>query len=211
MTGGSAGGGGQETVPVGDSEPAVPGDTAGTPIAPPTIPVQGPVQQAERTRRSSVDAGRVAEIRALIRGLEPELAEAAQETAALLDEVEALKAREEQLHAQLIATAERYVQQQEDLAAAVGVHYRYGAAELLELLLSAESFAELIARGEYLVVQMESTARLIREVETTRRQLESEKAQLDSVIAETEDKWTKALAQEQHLKSMRAAYLAQLN
>lgn len=195
------------TVPPVTYEPPVVG---GGSSAPSGVPVQGPIAAVEKVVVPQVDPARIAEIRKLLGELAPELAEAAKATTALLDQVEALKASEATSRAKLGEISARYDEQQKDLAILANSYYHVGIIDMLDMLLSAETFGEFVMRGEYLVSQLEDSAKLVADITITRRELESEQANLAKVLTETEAKWSAALTQEQALRAEQASLQSEL-
>lgn len=221
-SGGDAGSGGEQptdpvvnpdepgTPPGGDPTTPPPPIVPTLPPAPGAVPVQGPIAKVEAPAASSVDRARLTQIRAMIADLDPELAAAAKEAASLLDDVEDLKAKEEASRVRLEEISARYEVQQQLLAMLANNYYHVGVGDLLEMLLSAETFSEFISRGQYMLSHLESSADLVAEVEITRRQLESESATLRQLVGETEEKWAQALAQEEQLRAERDALMMQV-
>jgi len=137
--------------------------------------------------------------------LQPKIESASEKTEKLTLELRALEEEADALRSKIAATAAEYTKQQELVSDRMAETYKQGDYFFFELLLSSTSFKDLITRYEYVQRTIESNALYARDLDLTRRQLESDKTQLDAVVAQAAIKQKEAADAESSLRTMKAS------
>ncbi|MCL2819073.1 MAG: peptidoglycan DD-metalloendopeptidase family protein [Actinomycetia bacterium] len=136
--------------------------------------------------------------------LQPQIDTASEKTEQLTLELRALEEEAEVLRSKIAATAAEYAKQQELVSARMSETYKQGDFFFIELLLSATNIKDLITRYEYVQRTIEANALYARDLETSRRELEVDKTQLDTVVAEAAVVQKEAADAEGNLRTMKA-------
>jgi murein DD-endopeptidase MepM/ murein hydrolase activator NlpD len=137
--------------------------------------------------------------------LEPKIESASTKTEKLTHELRTLEDEAEVLRSRIAATAAEYSKQQELAGDRMAETYKQGDYFFFELLLSSSSFMDLITRFEYVQRTIEANVLYARDLDLTRRSLETDKVQLDVVVAEAAVKQKEAADAESSLRTMQSA------
>ncbi|MCL2024438.1 MAG: peptidoglycan DD-metalloendopeptidase family protein [Coriobacteriia bacterium] len=137
--------------------------------------------------------------------LEPQIDSASEMTELLTLELRDLEELAEQLRSNIASTTAEFEKQQELVGARMSETYKQGDTFFFDLLLSATSFRDLITRFEYVQRAIESNLLYARELSLIRRTLETDKEQLDAIVAEAAVKQQEAVDLESNLRSLKAS------
>jgi len=140
--------------------------------------------------------------------LTDDISSATKTNAQLTAELKKLRADEQTLRANIATVTEQYQQQKADLSVRARETYKQGDDFIIEMLLTSQNLRDFLERTEFVSRLMSANATASQELEATRRQLESTKAELDRVVSSVAAKQKAAAANEAKLKSMQASRAA---
>jgi len=134
--------------------------------------------------------------------LAPQLEEATERTAILTREVNELQEEVNELTSRIETTQAELDHQRELLNQRAVSTYRGESNALLNVLFNAQDLGDLLARAENIMTVMQHNSQISIDLTRLTRQLESEKAQLDEVLALAEEKQTEAASAEAELRDL---------
>lgn len=103
-----------------------------------------------------------------------------------ISEIEAVQIELDETEAKIEENEEKLANKQEILGARVSESYKKGPTGMLNLLLSAESFDELLSSSRYIDKVNDSDRQMISEIQELREELEQQKADLEQQKADLE-------------------------
>lgn len=148
--------------------------------------------------------GKAAEYRQKAASYEPQIAEAVVKSDSLELELEGLTEKKLQLVSQIASTTAEYETKKETLAHRVNESYRTGDVAVFMLIFEADSINDFIARTEIVGRILKQNASITNDLKITQRKLENDKAQLDIVVKEAEEKAQEAQQVASNLVGLRA-------
>ncbi|MCL2491795.1 MAG: peptidoglycan DD-metalloendopeptidase family protein [Coriobacteriia bacterium] len=137
--------------------------------------------------------------------LEPQIDSASKQTEKLTHELRTLEEEAEVLRSKIAATSAEYSKQQELAGGRMSETYKQGDYFFFDLLLSANSFKDLLTRYEYVQRTIEANVLYARDLDATRRRLEDDKSRLDLIVAEAAAVQKEAADAEGNLRTMKAS------
>lgn len=140
--------------------------------------------------------------------LDPKIKSASAKAQKLLGELSDLQKKEATLRSDIASTTAEYKVQQKQLAARITESYKNGDQYVLELIFGAEDMNDFIMRTEIIGRLMRANSDASERLTLTKRKLESDKVQLDSVVSEAQKKSNAAVANANSLKSMQESQQA---
>lgn len=147
---------------------------------------------------------KIAGLEGQVRELDPQIAQATSRTAKLNAEVKQLRAQIAAKEAEITRVQADYDLQQELLDARLSETYKQGNLFYLELILSAKDFNDLIARSALVQRVIESNQGIAAQLQSTKGDLETRRAELDRSLKDVQTKLTEASLIEKNLKKMRS-------
>lgn len=126
-------------------------------------------------------------------------------------EIGNLNASLDQATAELGEAQERYAQQENDFKERARVMYMYGNDGYLEVLFSATSFSDFIAKADMMRSVMSADKRSLQEIEATAKEISSKQKTIEEDKAQIEDKRTEqqeALNSQESIKAQKDELLA---
>jgi murein hydrolase activator len=167
--------------------------------------------ERDRLQRSMGELeGRVRDISTELRTIERQATASAEALRELDYQTEALTGNVEEINGQLIRTRDRLTERNVVLNQRLRVIYRQGPLHSVRVLLSAESFSELLNRYKYLHLISVHDRLLLEEIRTLERALEAQEYELQRSLSELEylrAEKASEFAQLQHLEQTRARAL----
>ena len=136
--------------------------------------------------------------------LAPDIQSATEKNNLLTKEFNQLQAQADALKARIEATQAELDEQQELLNNRADQTYRHGNEIYLNLLFGAESLEDLIARTDYIMQVLQYNSQISEELTRMTRTLQSEKSQLDEIVAVAAQKQQEAAANEAKLRQLQA-------
>lgn len=146
-----------------------------------------------------------ARYRELASSLDGQISAASKKTGELTASLNELKNIEQSLRSQIESTTAEYESQQRQLSQRIHQEYVGGEDFLFELIFGATDLSDFVSRTEYALRLIEENAAAAESLELTKRQLESSKIELDSVLADTAAKQAEAASAESELRNLRAS------
>jgi murein DD-endopeptidase MepM/ murein hydrolase activator NlpD len=137
--------------------------------------------------------------------LQPKIDDASGKTEQLTRDLRELEEEAEKLRSKIAATSAEYSKQQELVGGRMSETYKQGDFFFFDLLLSSQSFKDLLTRFEYVQRAIESNALYARDLDLTRRELEDTKSKLDHVVADAATKQKEAADAESSLRTLKAS------
>lgn len=159
-------------------------------------------QAAELAKEIESLEAQEAKYRELAESLNGKVAEADAKNAALQSSLSELKGMESRLRSDIAKATAEYEVQQDQLGKRIHNEYIQGEEFVLSLLFSATDIGDFVSRAEYALRLMTANAEASESLELTRRQLESQKSELDRVLAETAAKAAEAARAEAELRQL---------
>jgi len=147
---------------------------------------------------------KIAGLEGEVKELDPQIAQATSRTGKLGAEVKQLRARILQKQAEIERVQADYEVQQELLNARLSTSYKQGNLFYLDLLLGSKDISDLITRSTLVQRVISSDQSIAAQLQTTKGDLESRKAELDRSLNDVQVKLTEAALIEKNLKKMRS-------
>lgn len=136
--------------------------------------------------------------------LAPQISAAAKRVDALRSQVTRLRSTIASKSVEVSVTAAHYSRQQGLLGERAIASYKQDKWSLVSLLLGSSNLGELIARAEFVGRVLQANSSVTAELDTTRRALERQQAELDHDLDDLTAKRQEASAVESHLKHLQA-------
>jgi len=134
--------------------------------------------------------------------LAPQVQDATTRTTGLSNEVNALQAEVDSLTIQIEETEAELAHQQKLLNARAVSTYRGESNAFLAILFGAESLSDLITRAENIMVVLDHNSQISIDLQYLSRRLDSERSQLDTILAEVSERRAEAAAAEAELRTL---------
>lgn len=154
---------------------------------------------------------RIESIESDIADLKDDIATATERTDRLNAEVDQLRAEISAKEADIAQTQADYDHQQELLAGRIQETYKHGDTFFLEMLFSAKSIEDLIARTTLVQRVMQQDEEISDELKTAQLSLEKAKAELDRIFETVNTKRQEAAAEEKRLTTLHAQQASKLS
>jgi murein DD-endopeptidase MepM/ murein hydrolase activator NlpD len=163
-----------------------------------------------RTEVEALDA-KISALSSEVKALDPQIAEATTRSKQLQAEVTSLRAQITQKEAEIEHTQAEYDVQKQLLEARMTESYKQGDLFYLDLLLGSKNFGDLIARTTLVQRVVESNRDVAVGLDTTKRQLQKARAELDRTLQTVQTKRAEAELVEKRLRDMRGERQSKLN